>query len=65
MQNERQRCCCNCGNNIRKKDSSGMVKCECSFDNHNIGYIECFEDWCRHWKKDRSWENDDAERNER
>lgn len=55
---ERKRVCCNCGNNIRIKDGKGFVThCECAIDGHHIGYIECFEHWCRRWKRDRTWDN--------
>ena len=49
---ERERCCCNCGNNIRY----GSV-CHCSVDGHYIGYIECFEQWCKRWRKEHKWDN--------
>lgn len=53
---ERKRCCCNCGNNIRYEDN-GRIKCKCDIDGHYIGYVECFEGWCRRWRKDRKWED--------
>ena len=53
---ERKRVCCNCGNNIRTGESAN-VKCHCAIDGHYIGYIECFEGWCRRWKRDRKWDN--------
>lgn len=54
---ERKRVCCNCGNNIRIRDSEdNFVRCECTIDGHRIGYIECFEHWCRRWKRDRKWD---------
>lgn len=57
MDKERTRVCCNCGNNIRVKDDKGMViSNECAIDGHYIGYMECFEGWCRRWRKDRKWE---------
>lgn len=57
MAEERKRVCCNCGNNNRIKDDKGFVThCECSIDGHYISYIECFEHWCRRWKKDRKWD---------
>lgn len=60
MAEERKRVCCNCGNNIRVKDEKGFVThCECSIDGHYIGYVECFEHWCRRWKRDRKWDNVD------
>lgn len=55
----RKRVCCNCGNNKRIPDESGMIiRNECSIDGHYIGYVECMEGWCRRWKKDRRWENE-------
>ena len=54
---DRKRCCCNCGNNIRIKDTDGFVThCECAIDKHYIGYLECFEGWCRRWKKDHTFD---------
>lgn len=55
MDKERKRVCCNCGNNERKGEIAN-IQCYCSIDGHRIGYIECFEHWCRRWKKDRKWE---------
>lgn len=55
---KRKRVCCNCGNNIRIRDNKGTcVRCECVIDGHYIGYLECFEHWCRRWKKDRKWDD--------
>lgn len=57
MTTERKRVCCNCGNNIRiRDDEDNFVRCECAIDRHYIGYLECFEHWCRRWKKDRKWD---------
>lgn len=53
---ERKRACCNCGNNKRVTTESGHCDCFCSIDGHYIGYIECFEGWCRRWRKDRKYE---------
>lgn len=54
---EHKRVCCNCGNNIRVRDSEdNFVRCECAIDGRYIGYIECFEHWCRRWKRDRKWD---------
>ena len=53
---ERKRVCCNCGNNIRIPLEDGHVRCECAIDGHRIGYVQCFEHWCRRWKKERKWE---------
>ena len=52
---ERKRVCCNCGNNIRTKEDNGGIHCDCAVDGHRIGYIECFEGWCRRWKKNRTF----------
>lgn len=55
---KRKRVCCNCGNNIRIRDNeNNFVRCECAIDGHYIGYIECFEYWCRRWKRDRKWDD--------
>lgn len=58
QERKRKRVCCNCGNNIRKKMDGGHVQCYCQIDGHYIGYIACFEDWCRRWRKERKWEKD-------
>ena len=54
---ERKRMCCNCENNIREETASGIEN-HCAIDGHYIGYVECFEHWCRRWKKDRKWEKE-------
>ena len=48
----RMRCCCNCRRNIRVPKKT-YVECNCEVDGHSIGYVECFEGWCRHWAKER------------
>ena len=56
---DKKRVCCNCGNNIRIKDEKGIVThCECAVDGHYIGYVACFEHWCRRWKRDRKWDEE-------
>ena len=50
-ENMRKRCCCNCRRNIRSGDP---IQCHCEIDGHYIGYVECFEGWCRRWAKERS-----------
>lgn len=57
-ENEKKRCCCNCGNNIRYENSRGNIECKCAIDGHHIGYVQCFECWCRRWRKERKWEKD-------
>ena len=57
LMEERKRVCCNCGNNIHIiSDTDIVVRCECAIDGHYIGYLECFEYWCRRWKRDRKWD---------
>lgn len=54
-QAERKRVCCNCGNNIRSGEPA-HIECHCAIDGHYIGYVACFEHWCRRWKRDRTWD---------
>ena len=63
MPNERKRCCCNCGHNIRQpvKPFGIDIDSICEIDGHRIGYIETFEGWCRRWKKERKWDDNNAE----
>lgn len=51
MADERKRCCCNCGRNIRQETEKYGIVCKCEIDGHHIGYIENFEGWCRRWMK--------------
>ena len=56
MSEENGKVCCNCRHNIRKREvmfQETFINCYCDIDNHYIGYIECMEDWCRHWAKER------------
>ncbi len=55
MDKERKRVCCNCGRNKRIEENDG-INCYCEIDNHRIGYLENFSDWCRRWKKERKWD---------
>ena len=49
---EKQRVCCNCLKRDAKKD-------RCNEDNHYVGYVECFTQWCRHWATDKAlWESE-------
>lgn len=52
---ERKRVCCNCGN-CKRVDEGTYVETYCAIDGHRIGYIECFEHWCRRWKKDHTFD---------
>lgn len=45
--------CVNCRHNIRKEKSNGNIGCVCEITNTNIGYVKCFEHWCRHWAKEK------------
>jgi hypothetical protein len=47
-----ERKCVSCGHNIRTQNG----ECHCDLDNRYIGYIQCFEHWCKHWKRDRKWD---------
>ena len=53
---DRKRCCCNCKHNIRSGEI-GNIKCNCEIDGHYIGYVECFEGWCRRWAKDHKFDD--------
>lgn len=50
---ERKRCCCNCNHDIRTEGKDGIIVCNCDVDNHYIGYVECFEGWCKRWASDK------------
>lgn len=52
----RKRCCCNCKHNIRSGEI-GDIKCHCDRDGHYIGYLECFDGWCRGWAQDHKFDN--------
>ena len=54
----RKRCCCNCRHNTRSEKMDGDNHCE--IDGEYIGYIQCFEGWCRHWAKDK-WQEERRE----
>ncbi len=53
---DRKRGCCNCERNIRHEVSPHGIECYCEIDGHHIGHIECFEGWCRRWKKDHTFD---------
>ena len=46
--------CVNCRHNIRKEKPSGNIECVCEITNSHIGYVKCFEGWCRHWANQKS-----------
>jgi len=53
---ERIRCCCNCRHHIRTCDDGVHCISHCEIDGHYIGYVECFEGWCKRWAKERKWD---------
>ena len=42
----RKRACINCG----RRDLWGAGS-RCGYDGHYIGYLDTWDDWCRHWTK--------------
>ena len=44
----RERMCINCG----RRDLWDYGS-RCGYDGHYIGYLETWDEWCRHWKKDK------------
>lgn len=32
-------------------------------DDHYIGYLQCFEHWCRRWKRERKWDGEENGKN--
>lgn len=60
---KQKRKCVNCGHNIRTKRIDGIVN-HCDLDGHYIGYIENWENWCRRWKKDHTFDSVKEETNE-
>lgn len=44
----RKRACINCG--LRDLWGAGS---RCGHDGHYIGYVDTWDDWCKHWRKDR------------
>ena len=45
---KRERLCINCGR--RNLWGAGS---RCEYDGHYIGYCGVWEEWCRHWTKDK------------
>lgn len=58
MSVENGKVCCNCRHNKRVV-SENRDECQCEIDDHYIGYIECFEGWCRHWAREKQNEQDE------
>jgi len=53
--------CVNCRHNKRIPRKT-YIECRCDIDDHYIGYVECFEYWCKRWAKDHKF--DEAEEGE-
>lgn len=53
MSVENGKVCCSCQRNIR---SGEPIKCHCEVDGHYIGYVDCMEHWCKHWARDKKWD---------
>ena len=60
MSFENGKVCCGCRHNIRTEEKTG-IECHCDIDGHYIGYVTCFEHWCRHWALDK----DDKDKEEK
>lgn len=52
-----ERKCVNCRHNKRIPRKT-YVECRCEIDDHYIGYVECFEHWCKRWAKDNKYDED-------
>ena len=50
----KDRICCNCKHNIRELARKLPIRNYCEIDRHYIGYIDCFDCWCKHWAKEES-----------
>ena len=48
LQPQRKRACINCG--LRDLWDAGS---RCGIDGHYISYCDTWDDWCRHWRKDK------------
>lgn len=60
MSVETGKVCCNCRHNIRTRGEDMYTICTCEIDGHHIGYVECMENWCRHWASDeKKWREKD------
>ena len=58
MSVETDKVCCNCCHCIREWDEGGMCYLHCEINEHYIGYAECFDGFCKHWKKEDETEDD-------
>lgn len=57
MSVENGKVCCNCRHDIRVEGRYG-IECYCEIDGHYIGYVECHENWCRHWAREKEGEEE-------
>lgn len=58
MSEQNGKVCCNCRHNIRSKDKKyDIIVCYCDIDNAHLSYSEVMTGWCRHWAKERKWED--------
>ena len=55
MSEKNGKVCCNCRHNIRTEIGK-YIRCECDIDNHCMTYTKCMTGWCKHWAKDKKWE---------
>lgn len=55
-----ERKCVNCRRNKRIPREAG-IECRCEADGHYIGYVECFEHWCKKWAKDHKFDDVEEE----
>ena len=46
----RKHACINCGHRYLCGAGAGS---RCGYDGHYIGYCNTWDEWCRHWKKDK------------
>lgn len=56
--------CVNCRHRIV---DDKHLSSSCEIDGHYIGYLKCFDGWCRHWAKDKFMcgESEDEDRTQR
>lgn len=56
-ENKKMRKTVNCRHCLRIPKKT-YVETRCDIDNHYIGYVECFEGWCRRWAKDHTFDKE-------
>lgn len=57
MSEENGKVCCNC-RNCERVDNDGRIICKCKFFNGFMGYLQVMTGWCRHWARERKWDNE-------